>query len=222
MGMSDLQALVNSAGGVEPLAAYLGVSPELIATALNAPDSKRTERVSAMVQENTRKLILMPSQGGFFWRVTKRRVVKDWLILARWGEAQGVTPQPPKRTSVEDPPLAVPPAPYEPSDRTLAEKDKVAATYEQREMAEYAFAVAADRAGDQQHGDATVERDGEMLRVAIPIPRSAGEQILRYEIRPDGSYRTDHDGESPSGWLPATSAKEYLFDKFMRGGFDKP
>jgi hypothetical protein len=39
-----------------------------------------------MVAENTRKLLGMP-QGGFFWRLTRKRVVKDWLILSRWSDA---------------------------------------------------------------------------------------------------------------------------------------
>ncbi len=42
-----------------------------------------------MVSENTAKLLGMPSQGGFFWRITRRRVVKDWLLLARWSQATG-------------------------------------------------------------------------------------------------------------------------------------
>jgi len=49
-----------------------------------------------MVAENTWKLIQMPSQGGFIWRITRRRVVKDWLILARRSGAAGepLSPQP--------------------------------------------------------------------------------------------------------------------------------
>lgn len=83
----DLDALLQVAGGVQPLADYLDVSPEMIACALDAPDSAWTDRVRGMVAENTWKLLQMPSQGGFFWRLTRKRVVKDWDILARWSDA---------------------------------------------------------------------------------------------------------------------------------------
>jgi hypothetical protein len=83
----DLEAVVEYAGGIETLAAYLEVDSQVLTTALSAPDSAWTDRVRAMVSENTQKLIGMPSQGGFFWRLTRKRVVKDWLILARWSES---------------------------------------------------------------------------------------------------------------------------------------
>jgi len=87
MSMTQLEAVVDDIGGVEPLASYLDVDPEMIAVALSAPGSAWTDRVSAMVTENTEKLIQMPSQGGFFWRLTRKRVVKDWLLLAHWSDA---------------------------------------------------------------------------------------------------------------------------------------
>jgi hypothetical protein len=85
----ELEALVENAGGLASLAAYLETSPEMLSLALGAPAGTRTDKVCAMVEENTRKLLLMPSQGGWIWKVTRRRVVKDWLILARWSEANG-------------------------------------------------------------------------------------------------------------------------------------
>ena len=86
--MTDLQtlhALVDQAGGIDTLSAYIEVDSAIIEVALNAPTMGRTDRVARMVEENTRKLLLMPSQRGFFWRLTRRRVVKDWLILAKQG-----------------------------------------------------------------------------------------------------------------------------------------
>lgn len=80
-----LQGLVERAGGVHAVSAYLQLDSDLIAVALNTSSTPKSERVAHMVEENTRKLILMPSQGGFFWRWTRKRVVKDWLILARRG-----------------------------------------------------------------------------------------------------------------------------------------
>jgi hypothetical protein len=85
----DLEALVETAGGVAALAHYLDVSPSVVEVALSAPASGRTDRVNRMVAENTWKLLQMPSQGGFIWRLTRRRVLKDWLILFRWSEASG-------------------------------------------------------------------------------------------------------------------------------------
>src|SRR6266700_2393964 len=113
--MPELYSLVESIGGAEPLAQYLDVSPELIETALGAPDGAWTDRVCRMVFENTSKLLGMPSQGGFFWRLTRRRVVKDWVLLARWGEARG--------------------APGESSD--VASGESPAITSEQRETFDY-------------------------------------------------------------------------------------
>lgn len=85
--MSDLEVLVHDIGGVEPLASYLDVDPEMISVALRAPEGPWTDRVNQMVAENTTKLLQMPSQGGFFWRLTRTRVVKDWLLLSRWSDA---------------------------------------------------------------------------------------------------------------------------------------
>jgi hypothetical protein len=85
--MQVLRDLVKQAGGVEAVAVYLQLDPDVIEVALSTPSNSKTERVARMVEENTRKLILMPSstQGGFFWRLTRKRVVKDWLILAKQG-----------------------------------------------------------------------------------------------------------------------------------------
>jgi hypothetical protein len=86
--VSDLVALgelVEQAGGVKVLSSYLQLDADVVALALGTPPTAATERVARMVEENTRKLMLMPSQGGFFWRLTRKRVVKDWLILARQG-----------------------------------------------------------------------------------------------------------------------------------------
>jgi hypothetical protein len=85
----SLEEIIENVGGVETLAGYLEVEPNVIELALAAPDGARTQSVRAMVAENTQKLILMPSQGGRIWRITRKRVVKDWLILARWSEASG-------------------------------------------------------------------------------------------------------------------------------------
>jgi hypothetical protein len=87
--VDELLLLVEAAGGVEGLAAYLEVPPETLEVALAAPDGAWTDRVSGMVAENTGKLLAMPTQGGFFWRLTRKRVVKDWLILSRWSDAVG-------------------------------------------------------------------------------------------------------------------------------------
>jgi hypothetical protein len=85
--VNDLETLVQEIGGAEPLASYLDADPEMISVALGAPDGAWTDRVSQMVAENTTKLLQMPSQGGFFWRLTRKRVVKDWLLLSRWSDA---------------------------------------------------------------------------------------------------------------------------------------
>ena len=85
--MSDLEAVIHDLGGVEALANYLDVDPEIISVALRAPEGAWTDRVSRMVAENTTKLLQMPSQGGFFWRLTRKRVLKEWLLLSRWSDA---------------------------------------------------------------------------------------------------------------------------------------
>lgn len=89
MAAPELETVVDAAGGIDTLADYLGLAPDVLETALSAPGSAWTERVRAMVSENTAKLLGMPSQGGFFWRITRRRVVKDWQLLARWSQATG-------------------------------------------------------------------------------------------------------------------------------------
>jgi hypothetical protein len=86
--VDELEEFVRQMGGVEWVAEYLEVDPGMIELALSAPEGAWTDRVSQMVLENTGKLILMPSQGGFFWRLTRRRVVKDWRILAQWSDAK--------------------------------------------------------------------------------------------------------------------------------------
>jgi hypothetical protein len=85
--VSELEALVHDIGGVESLASCLDVEPDIIAVALRAPEGAWTDRVRKMVAENTTKLVLMPSQGGFFWRLTRKRVAKDWLLLSRWSDS---------------------------------------------------------------------------------------------------------------------------------------
>ena len=95
--MQALQALVDEAGGAGAVSGYLDMDEEVIELALTTPATARTERVARMVKENTRKLILMPPpQGGFFWRLTRKRVVKDWLILAK----QGLAALPPLESEV--------------------------------------------------------------------------------------------------------------------------
>ncbi len=192
--MPELYSLVESIGGAEPLAQYLEVSPELIETALAAPEGAWTDRVCRMVCENTGKLLGMPSQGGFFWRLTRRRVVKDWVLLARWGEARG--------------------APGQSSDVTPDESPTI--TIEQRETFDYALAEASVLS-DDQHGEPSIRFDGDLFVVAIPLSAEGTGATLRYEIRPDGSFRTNHDGASPSEWLPPGSAAEYLLDHFYEG-----
>jgi Short C-terminal domain len=89
----DLNALVELAGGVESLAMYLDLPSETVEVALAAlPGDAKTDRVARMVAENTWKLTGMPSQGGRIWRFTRKRVVKDWLILARRSAALGGQP----------------------------------------------------------------------------------------------------------------------------------
>jgi hypothetical protein len=89
MPLTDLHVLAEKVGGVESLARYLEIDNEVISTALKAPEGAWTDRVGAMVTEDTVKLIQMPSQGGFFWRHTRKRAVKDWQLLARWSDAIG-------------------------------------------------------------------------------------------------------------------------------------
>jgi hypothetical protein len=84
-GWAALEELVVDAGGVEAVAAYVELDADVVSAALAARADPRSPRVASMVWENTRKLVLMPSQGGFFWRLTRKRVAKDWLILARLG-----------------------------------------------------------------------------------------------------------------------------------------
>jgi hypothetical protein len=189
--MPELYSLVESIGGAEPLAQYLDVSPELIETALAAPEGTWTDRVCRMVCENTGKLLGMPSQGGLFWRLTRRRVVKDWALLARWGEARG--------------------GPSESSDTVPGASRTI--TNEQRETFDYALAEASVLS-NEQHGEPSVGFDGDVFVVAIPLPPDGRDAMLRYEIRPDGSFRTSHSGGSPSDWLPPRSAAEYLLDHF--------
>lgn len=97
IGLDELLDLVHDAGGVEALAVYLNLEPQTLAAALSAPEGAWTDRVSRMVAENTRKLIQIPSQGGFFWRLTRRRVVKDWRLMARWSDTHMLA-----RTSDQD------------------------------------------------------------------------------------------------------------------------
>ncbi len=85
-GWAALEELVADLGGVEVVAAYVELDADVISAALAAQPNPRSPRVASMVWENTRKLVLMPSQGGFFWRLTRKRVAKDWLILARLGQ----------------------------------------------------------------------------------------------------------------------------------------
>ncbi len=80
-----LADLVQRADGIDGMAAYLEIDPAVVAVALGTPPTAATNRVARMVEENTRKLLLMPSQGGFFWRLTRKRVAKDWHILAKQG-----------------------------------------------------------------------------------------------------------------------------------------
>jgi hypothetical protein len=88
VGLRELRVLVDRAGGVDALASYVQLEPAVLEEALRAPDGAWSERVSAMVAENTEKLLLMPSQFGFFWRLTRKRVAKDWLLLARWSQTR--------------------------------------------------------------------------------------------------------------------------------------
>lgn len=88
-------ALVEVLDGVEVLATYLDLPQDTLEVALAAlPGDPKTERVARMVAENTWKLAGMPSQGGRIWRFTRKRVVKDWLILARRSVAVGAQPPP--------------------------------------------------------------------------------------------------------------------------------
>jgi hypothetical protein len=189
--MPELYSLVESIGGAEPLAQYLDVSPELIESALAAPRGAWTDRVCRMVCENTGKLLAMPSQGGLFWRLTRRRVVKDWVLLARWGEARSTLGQ----------------------SSDVARGESPTITNEQRETFDYALAEASVLS-DEQHGEPSIGFDGDLFVVAIPLLVEGREAVLRYEIRPDGSFRTSHSGASPSDWLPPRSAFEYLLDHF--------
>lgn len=191
-GMLELDSLVEASGGAELLAQYLDVSSELIKTALAAPEGAWTDRVCGMVCENTGKLLGMPSQGGFFWRLTRRRVVKDWVLLARWSDTHDL--------------------PAESLDVTPDKSQAI--TAEQRDTFDYALAEASVLS-DDGYGEPTVGFEGELFVVAIPLSADAGAAVLRYEIREDGFFRTSHDGASPSSWHPPKSAAEYLLDHFM-------
>jgi hypothetical protein len=84
-GWIALEQLVDDLGGIDAVSAYLQLDPDVVSVALATPQDARSNRVALMVWENTRKLALMRSQDGFFWRLTRKRVVKDWLILAKMG-----------------------------------------------------------------------------------------------------------------------------------------
>jgi hypothetical protein len=104
-GLDELLDLVHEAGGIATLAGYLDLEPQMLEAALSAPEGAWTDRVSQMVAENTSKLIQMPSQGGFFWRLTRRRVVKDWRLMARWSDSHARSSEPDTLERLSDSPL---------------------------------------------------------------------------------------------------------------------